>query len=278
MSSNPSLSAVNVLYLNPIAYYKYNEPFANSLKKYKYGSTSLDVASLQPTSFLPETLDNLGFRAYESLIMAPTVEVARLGSISNPKIKKYDAMVIGCFYDPALLESRTISGSMYVIGPCQASCQLAANLSNKFSIIIGMDYWEDQMQQNINDYGYRDYLVSFENINIPASQLPVDPKKTLAAIEKASENAVRKGAEAIILGCTLETGTFDEVQKYLLGVFGKRIPVIDPSIAALKAAEHMALFKWDMSDIYSMEQPSEADLKKYNVFQTPYELAHVINV
>lgn len=269
---------IDVLYLNPISFYKYNQPFADSLKHYKYPSTTLDVASLQATKDLPETLDNLGFRAYESLIANPTVQVARLGSIGAPVKKRYDAMVIGCFYDPVLLESRTLSGSMYVVGPCQASCQVAANLASKFSIIIGMDYWEGQMQQTVYAYGYRDYLISFENINIPASQLPVDPKKTLAAIEKASETAVRKGAEAIILGCTLESGTYVEVQKYLVKIFGKSIPVIDPSIAALKAAEHLAMFKWNFSDIHSMQKPSESDLKKYDVFQTPYELAHIITV
>ena len=69
-----------------------------------------------------------------------------------------------------------------------------------------------------------------------------------------------------------------EVQKYLVKIFGKSIPVIDPSIAALKAAEHLAMFKWNFSDIHSMQKPSESDLKKYDVFQTPYELAHIITV
>ncbi|CAM1364212.1 aspartate/glutamate racemase family protein [Tenacibaculum xiamenense] len=267
-----------VLYLNPLSDPDYNKSFADSLKQYKYDSTSLDVACFQPTTNLPKTLDNLGFRPYEGLVIEPIVQVARLGSIANPK-KKYDAMVIGCFYDPALIDSRTISGDMAVIVPCQASCQIAVNVSNKFSIIIGMDYWEDQMRETVYNYGYRDHLVSFEILGIPADQLPVDPTKTLAAIKQAAVDAVNKGAESIVLGCTLETGTFSEVETYLQGIFNCHIPVIDPSIAALKTAEHMAMNKgiWSMSHIHGMQQPSEGDLKKFGIYQTPYVLSNIIN-
>ena len=273
------MKPVNILYLNPLSDPDYNKPFADSLAGYKYASTDLDVASLRPTPDLPVTLDELGFRAYESLIVGPTVQAARLGSIPQVK-RRYGAMVIGCFYDPALLEARGISGNMKVVGPCQASCQVATNLANTFSIIIGMDYWKDQMRENVYHYGYKDYLTSFENINIPASQLPVNPAKTLKAIQTASADAVRKGAEAIILGCTLETGTFKEVEQYLYDMFKQNIPVIDPSIAALKTAEHLAINNdlWPSSQIHGMQPPPESDLKKYGIFQTPYSLAHVINV
>lgn len=269
---------MNILYLNPISYAGYNQAFANSLKNYKYGTTHLDVASLQVTKDLPETLNELGYRVYESLIINPTTQVARLGSLATVP-KRYDAMVIGCFYDPALIESRTISGNMHVIGPCQASCQIAANLGNTFSIIIGMDYWEDQMRNTVYDYGYKEQLISFENINIPASQLPVNPNKTLNAIVQAASNAVQKGAEVIILGCTLETGTYLQVEEYLEAALKKRIPVIDPSIAALKAAEHMAMNSfWNLSRVHGMEAPSEEDLAKYQIFQTAYKLANIVSV
>ncbi|MDC3133027.1 aspartate/glutamate racemase family protein, partial [Flavobacteriaceae bacterium] len=207
---------MNVLYLNPVSFYKYNQIFADSLKEYKDSNTKLDVACFQPTSDLPISLDNLGYRVFESLVKKETAQVARLGSFPNlVKNKRYDAMVIGCFYDPEMFASRTISGSMYVVGPCQASCQVATNLGNKFSIIIGMDYWEDEMKNTVYEYGYKDHLISFESVNIPANEFSVDPEKTLKAIEAAALNAVNKGAEAIILGCTLEMGTFLEVQKFL---------------------------------------------------------------
>ena len=252
---------MNILYLNPISYPGYNEVFANALKNYTYANTKLDVASFQISKDLPETLNELGYRVYESLIMNPIVQVARLGSIPTVT-KRYDAMVIGCFYDPAVIESRTISGNMHVIGPCQASCQIASNLGNKFSIIIGMNYWEDQMRRTVYDYGYKEQLVSFENLHIPASQLSIDSNKTLHAIFEAAENAVQKGAEVIILGCTLETGTYLKVEEYLEAALKKRIPVIDPSIAALKTAEHMAMNSfWNLSRIHGMEAPSESSTK-----------------
>lgn len=271
--------SINILYLNPLSFTGYNQAFADSLKHFKRSDTALDVASFQPTVDLPITLNELGYRAYESLIMGPTVQVARLGVIGS---KKYNAMVIGCFYDPALLESRAISGPMSVIGPCQASCQIASTLANKFSIIIGMDYWQDQMEATVYAYGYKDYLTSFETVNIPASELLANPEITMKAICDASIQAVNKGAEAIILGCTLETGTYKTVIQALYNEFKTYIPVIDPSIASLKMAELQGYNTAEMgvanSRVHGMSMPAEADLKKYGIFQTPYPLADVISI
>ena len=69
---------------------------------------------------------------------------------------------------------------------------------------------------------------------VPDAQSPANPLPWRAV-------QVHK-AEAIILGCTLEIGFYRELQDYLNGpeAFpGAGIPVIDPSIAAFKAARKM---------------------------------------
>ena len=68
----------------------------------------------------------------------------------------------------------------------------------------------------------------------------------------------RDYAEALILGCTLEIGFYREIEKAL------GVPVIDPSIAALKRAEYAAQLNrqcgWVPSRMWSCEPPPEEEI------------------
>ena len=68
----------------------------------------------------------------------------------------------------------------------------------------------------------------------------------------------------LILGCTLEVGFYHEVEKAL------GVPVIDPSIAALKRAEYAAALKhdcgWKPSRKWSSESPSEEEMAAIGCF------------
>jgi allantoin racemase len=76
------------------------------------------------------------------------------------------------------------------------------------------------------------------------------------------------GAESIILGCTLEFGFFEKIQNEF------NIPVIDPSLAALKQAEQSAILKnqfgWKPSRHWSTEAPSEDDISRFGLFKEDY--------
>ena len=71
-------------------------------------------------------------------------------------------------------------------------------------------------------------------------------------------------AEALVLGCTMEVGFYKEVEQRL------GVPVIDPSIAALKRAEYAAVLKrqcgWGPSRKWSSEPPSEEEMARFGGF------------
>ena len=270
---------IKVMYLNPIGSSAYDRVFADMIGQYKYPSTSADVVSMDPAS-VPPGMDNLEYRSYESFIVNDTVKAARHASEHG-----YDAMVIGCFYDPALYDAREISGNTIVVAPCQASIVTALNIANSFSIIIGKTKWETQMRQTVYEYGYGDKLASFQAIDLRVAEFHKDPDETRKRLQAAAIEAVRvHNAEAIILGCTLEIGFYRELQDYLNGpeAFpGAGIPVIDPSIAAFKAAENAALLNncgWKNSRFGSMQPPPEGELRAFNLFQRDYKFGNVINV
>lgn len=267
---------VKVMYLNPIGNSDYDQVFADMAKDYKYPATAVDVVSMNPDS-VPPKMDNLEFRTYEAFIIRDTVEAARYAAKNG-----YDALVIGCFYDPALDDAREISGGAAVVAPCQAACELALKLANNFSIIIGEPKWEDQMRQTVYNYGYQDKLASFQAIDMRVADFHKDPEATRLALEAAAVAAVElHKAESIILGCTLEVGFFAVLQEFLDKTFAGNIPVIDCSIAALKAGENAALAKrvgWSPSRMWGMQPPPESELQAFGILQTDYKFGNVIHV
>ena len=267
---------IKVMYLNPIGNSDYDQVFADMVKQYKYPGTSADVVSMN-SSRVPPRMNNLEYRTYEAIIIRDTVEAARYASV-----KGYDAMVIGCFYDPALEDAREISSDAIITAPCQASMETALNLANNFSIIIGEWKWEDQMRQTVYEYGYKDKLASFQAVGLRVEDFHKDPEKTKEKLEIADIEAVeRHRAESIILGCTLEVGFYAELQALLQSKFGSVVPVIDSSIAAFKAAENAALLKqlgWKNSRLWGMEPPPEDELKEFGILQTDYPFGNIIHV
>ena len=268
---------IKVMFVNPVGASTDDQMFADMAREYKYPGTSVDVVSLNPVT-TPPKMTNLEFRSYEALVVADIVKAARQASREG-----YDAMVIGCFYDPGLADAREISGDTVVVAPCQASIMQATTIANNFSIIIGEDKWADQMRETVYRYGYRDKLASFEAVGLRVEDFQADPERTASLMEGASRRAyTQHHAESIILGCTMEIGFYKNLQRFLTeDAGGLNVPVIDCSIAALKAAENAALRKqigWTNSRVWGMRPPPEDELEKFDIYQDDYQFGNVVLV
>src|SRR5579859_7723696 len=154
---DPSEISVSVRYLRPIGNTRWNVEMGCLLHAIKQPSTKVEIVSLEMTP----SPGHLEFRTYEAMTAERTVAVAR-----DAGLKGIDAMVIGCFYDPALEAAREISGQTIVVGPCQASLQIAMNLANRFSIIVGREKWIEQMMRRVRDYGLIDRLASMRSLGM----------------------------------------------------------------------------------------------------------------
>jgi allantoin racemase len=229
---------------------------ADLITQIKEPRTTVELVSLKMNA----SPDNLEYRTFESLVIRETVELARYASSNG-----FDGLVIGCFYDPALLEAREISGDAVVIAPCEASLQVMTRLCNRFSVIVGQKFWIEQMTQRVREYGLDPKLASMRAIDCPVCRMQVDPADTKRRITDAARKAIDEdGAEAIVLGCTCEFGLFEELQKTL------GVPVIDPVFASFKACEFAAGLKkaygWKPSRVGSCAPPSESDLQRFGLF------------
>lgn len=263
------MEPIKIMFLSPVASDTYDPFMADTLATYKYPNTEAHVTSLN-SDLGPIT--NLEYRTYEAIVTADIVRAAHQAALEG-----FDALVIGCFYDTALHDAREISGDMLVIAPCHASIETALTLANNFSIIVGQRKWVNQMENTVHEYGYGDKLMSFHHVGMNVVEFQQDHDCTRDRLIAAGQQAVEEDyAESLILGCTLETGFYQEMES-VLGV-----PVIDPSIAAFKAAEHAALLKqicgWTPSRKWGSEAPPPQELTEFGIFNKPYEFGNRILV
>ena len=264
-----------IRWLNPLGASTYDQIFADMLGGLKRSNTALEVVSLANTA----CQHHLEFHTYEGLVVSDIVRVARDSAVQN-----FDALVIGCFYDPALLEAREISGHCIVTAPCEASVKIASSLGHQFSVIVGRQKWVPKMESTIARYGYASKLASMRHVGMGVEDFHRDPQETSRRMTQAAIHAVEHdGAEVIILGSTSEFGFYQTLQAQLRQHFGADIPVIDCAVAALKYAEFMAEVKaqnhWVPSRVNGGEAPPEtAELQAWNVFDQPAPIANRVMV
>lgn len=252
----PSTKPIKLLWLNAVTTTAYNAAFAEMIKSVKLPNATVDIASLDLPGI---NLTNLEWRAFEAKIWHPVTWIAYWAGKNG-----YDGYCIPCFYDTALQEAREVLGKTIVSAPCEASLQAITGLCNKFSVIIGVDKWENQMRNLIHDYGYGKRLVSFITIGLHVDDLQKDKKDTEAKIRKAVEKAIADGAEGVILGCTIEFGFYQVLQEEY------DIPVIDAAFACYKDMEYKAMnkmqFGWSPSRKGSMEPPSQKRIDDSGIY------------
>jgi len=180
---------------------------------------------LDGTSFETGTA-HLEYQFYEHLathnVIKKAVDAEKAG---------YDAVVIGCFYDPGLREARELV-RMPVIGVCEASLHIASMITaGKFSILVGRKKWIPKMTDNARNYGFESKISSWRvlDLNVPDMN---NKKKTGKAILRQAKIAKEVDmAECVVLGCTGMAGQANEVQEEI------GIPVLDPVLMGLRVAE-----------------------------------------
>lgn len=256
-NEKPATAPITLLWLNPVTTSAYNQPFADMIQSVKSPHVEVHVASL----VLPGVeLTHLEPRAFGAVVTPPVLQVAYHAG----KTGAYHGLALPCFYDTALKEAREVCGDMIVAAPCEASLHAIAGLCRRFSVLIGVQKWQVQMEDTIREYGYGERVVSFEKLGLHVDEFQADPEETKRRMREAVKAAKEKGAEGIILGCTIEFGFYSTLQKE----FG--IPVIDCAFACYVDMERKAMnlvqFGWKTSRVGSLEPPSQKDIERSGIY------------
>jgi allantoin racemase len=191
---------------------------------------------------------HMEYHYYEHLNLGETLEWVKWAEKEG-----YDAVVIGCFYDPGFREAKELV-TIPVVPVGMVTMHVAATLGHKFSVIVGRRKWIPRIESNVFMYGLERKLASFRVINFTVPRMAEEPEKLKGAILEEAKKAIEEdGAEVIVLGCTFESGFMRELVGKL------RVPVLDPVVTSWKFAEMMAdLYRkvgLTHSKLYGFEPP-----------------------
>lgn len=209
---------MRILVVNPVGTRIWDKKDETYLRRFARKGTSIKVVSLKDG---PSSLET-----FQSMVSVCPAIIELVKSIESD----YDAIMINCFGDPCVEAIREIV-RVPVLGPGETSMMIASLLGHKFSVISPTKKTALQVESRVRALGIEQRFASAVGLDIAVLDLERDVKKTVKAVVKASEKAVRDGAEVIALGCTGLAYMADEIRKRL------NVPLIEPASLALKVAE-----------------------------------------
>ena len=211
----------NVMILRPIKYDKISSKFESVILK-----NLARIASSQ-TRLIVRILRN-GPKYIESSRDEHEASVHILKELQE--IRNFHALIINCFIDPALGAARELL-EIPVLGAGQSSMIMATFLGNRFSIVT-LKGIMSIVDKNARLLGLSGRVASIRPLNLPVSSIEARCEETERRVFHEAEKAIKEdGADVVVLGCTGMTGLHESITEKL------KVPVVDPTQAALKMAE-----------------------------------------
>lgn len=118
-----------------------------------------------------------------------------------------------------------------IIGGFRPSALMAISLSEKVGLITIMDSVVAMQEEHFRNFGILNNLACILPIDVPVKELS-NQKVIISKVYDKAMEAIEKGAQSIILGCTGFIEIAAPVSK-LLKSKGYNIPVIDPNQAGI---------------------------------------------
>lgn len=161
-----------------------------------------------------------------------------LNSLVKAEAEGYDAVAIGCFFDPVIKEAREIL-NIPILSLAETGMLFACMYGQKFSVVTYQrQVIRKKYDQLVNAYGLQSRAVAGQYFDISLQVLAnsfQNPQPVLKAFQEAGRLAVKSGAEVILPGCGLLN--LIVVENGLTQIEGAT--VLDVSGALMKSAETM---------------------------------------
>jgi allantoin racemase len=206
----------------------YTKAVQDHAKKIVSPGTTLEMRGVK---FGPKTLDYLAFDFLNN--------VQLFESVVSAEREGFDAVAIGCFFDPVLHEIREVV-DIPVLSFAETSMLTACTLGKRFGILTHAETMlAKYVEPLVEKYGLEKRAGPMVNFELSFEQLEQamsgKPEECLRLTREAGERAVAGGAEVIILGCGLLN--LVAMHNGLHEIAGA--PVLDASGCLMKSAEMM---------------------------------------
>ena len=217
---------VRVLVINPVGHPRWDEVDKAIYESFASPNTEIVVKSFPEGP--PSVEDPEAHAWVEHLVVKYGLAWFRQAEAEG---RPYDAIIPNCFLDPGAENLKALV-PVPVVGPCEASLALARVLGSRRVAVVTVGnkaLW--MIEERIRKAGYGDLVEGVYGIGLGVLDLDKDREATVREVVGKAREALRDGADAIILGCTGLAGLAKEVEEVI------KAPVIDPAGAAIKVAE-----------------------------------------
>jgi len=215
-----------IAFINPFGTAAFDEIIRETLVPYAMRGTLVDVIHLEG---VPENIDYY----YPKHLM----ELAIFEKVRQLEEAGYDAVVVGCCYDPGVRVARELV-DIPIIGPLEAAMNHASYVGHRFTVITdhrkALPWLEDlvRLHGTANCRGVR-------SIDWYVTEMIKDTTSVANDAAAACVQALREDtSEVVILGCTIIGGCLE--REIITTGRHRELPILNPNLLALKAAESLA--------------------------------------
>jgi len=167
------------------------------------------------------------------------VEVEVLRAVVEADREGFDALVVGCCYDPGLTQARELT-DMPVVGPLEAAASLARLFGHRFAVVTDHRKAVPELEDRIRLYGLEANCRSVSAIEWYVDDMLADPAAVARdAHARCREVLERDGAEVIVLGCTIVAACYEQALLHGADELAD-VSIVNPNLMAVKVAEMLA--------------------------------------
>lgn len=161
--------------------------------------------------------------------------------------EEYDAIMIHCFVDAALVAAKTLA-NIPVVGGGEPNYHVASLLANRFGLVTLTKKFVPIMAREAKVYGVSDRIVSIKSFDIPNLEFQQRKDELEARFIGLAKEQIEQGAELIIPAClatlpALGAGSANRLSQKL------GVTVLDSNATALRVAEMLVNLKVSQSKL-----------------------------
>jgi allantoin racemase len=215
-----------IAFINPFGTAAFDEIIRETLVPYASAGTAVDVIHLEG---VPANIDYY----YPKHLM----ELAIFEEVRRLEDAGYDAVVVGCCYDPGVRVARELV-DIPVVGPLEAAMNHASYVGHRFTIVTdhrkALPWLEDLVRLHgaANCRGVR--AIDWYVTDMIRDTTSVADDAAAACLVALREDV----SEVVILGCTIIGGCLE--REIMTTGRHRELPILNPNLLALKAAETLA--------------------------------------
>lgn len=217
-------------FINPFGTVAYDGLIAQTLNHYAAEGTELTISHLDGC---PPDIDYF----YSKHLM----ESVLFEHIMQAEERGFDAVIVGCCYDPGVRTARELV-DIPVVGPLEASMQMAGYFGHRFTVVTDHHKAAPYIEDLTRLYGLDGACRGVRTIEWYVRDMVNDPDAVARDTVMACREVVKETrADMIVMGCTIVAACY---QRWLMnGGEPPEMVIVNPNLMALKMAETLADLK-----------------------------------